>query len=105
MAKKATAVVQVVSSMAEAASGSTMAAISSVVADCLDKRSFFHLSTDTKISSAPNAVATKKPMKLRTGKLLSTRIISSLHKIFYSRSLININLQSKSYNEVINKIC
>lgn len=71
VAKKATAVVEVVSNIADAAFGSAIAAISSVDADCFAKRAFFHLSTATNTSSAPKAAATKTPIKLRNGKLIT----------------------------------
>ena len=70
VAKKATAVVDVVSSIADAALGSASAATSSVEPAWLRIRAFFHLSTATKISSAPRAEATNNPMKFRNGKLV-----------------------------------
>ncbi len=69
VAKNATAVVAVVKNIADAASGNARAATSSVFPDGLSKRAFFHLSTATKISSAPNAAATNTPMKFKNGKL------------------------------------
>jgi hypothetical protein len=74
VAKKATAVVDVVSNIAEAASGNAIAAISWVGADGLSSRAFFHLSTATNTSSAPSAAATKIPMKLRKGKLERNKV-------------------------------
>ena len=52
-----------------AASGRAIPATSSVVRSLLCSRAFFHLSTATNISSAPSAKITNKPMKLRNGKL------------------------------------
>ena len=60
VAKKATAVVTVVKSIAPAASGKAISAISSVVASFgLELRALFHLSTATNISTAPIADARK----------------------------------------------
>ena len=73
VAKKATAVVEVVNNMAPAASGRATAATSSVVAFGISKRAFFHLSTATNTSSAPNANKTNIPMKFKNGKLLEIR--------------------------------
>jgi len=70
VAKNATPVVEVVRSMAPAASGNTISAISSVVFDGWASRPFFHLSTATNRSSAPRAEETKRPIKLMIGKLL-----------------------------------
>ena len=69
VAKKATAVVDVVRSIAPAASGNTFAATFSVLSRGLEIRSFFHLSTATNKSSAPNAAETNRAIKLRIGKL------------------------------------
>lgn len=69
VAKKAIAVVDVVSSMALAALGNATIAISSVVASGYLILAFFHLSTATKTSSAPKAATTNIPMKFNTGKL------------------------------------
>lgn len=49
VAKKATAVVDVVSNIAEAALGRATAAMSCVLPDWFSKRAFFHLSTVTKM--------------------------------------------------------
>ena len=70
VAKKAAHVVDVVNSIAPAASGKAMDAIVSVDALGLSLRAFFHLSTATKTSSAPNAAATKTPIKFKNGKLM-----------------------------------
>ena len=66
--KKAIAVVIVVRNMAPPASGKAMAAIVSVSASGFSIRAFFHLSTATKISSAPRAKTTKTPIKFKKGK-------------------------------------
>lgn len=70
VAKKATAVVEVVNNIADAAFGRAIDAIFSVDAVGSAIRAFFHLSTATNTSSAPKAAATKTPIKLRNGKLL-----------------------------------
>jgi hypothetical protein len=69
VAKKATAVVDVVNNMALAALVKATDAISAVVPSGFSSLAFFHLSTATNTSSAPRAAATKNPMKFRNGKL------------------------------------
>ena len=69
VAKKATAVVDVVRNIAEAALGSATDATSSTLPLWFSNRAFFHLSTETKTSSAPIAVATKIPIKFVNEKL------------------------------------
>jgi hypothetical protein len=70
VAKNATPVVDVVRSIAPAASLSAISAISSVLIKGFDNLAFFHLSTATNKSSAPNAAETKSPIQLIIGKLL-----------------------------------
>jgi len=82
VAKNATAVVDVVRSIAEAASGRATAAISSVEPVGLLILAFFHLSTATNTPSAPKAAATKTPIKLRNGKLWKEIKTSSSSKIY-----------------------
>ena len=72
--KKAIAVVMLVRNMAPAASGKAMAAMISVSASGFSIRAFFHLSTATKISSAPRAKTTKTPIKFKKGKKSSPPI-------------------------------
>ena len=68
VAKNATAVVDVVRSIALAASGNATAAMSSVLPVGFWIRAFLNLSTATNKSSAPSAAATNTPIKLRNGK-------------------------------------
>ena len=72
VAKKATAVVDVVNNMALAALVKATDAMSAVVPPGFSSLAFFHLSTATNTSSAPRAAATQNPMKLRNGKLCQT---------------------------------
>jgi site-specific recombinase len=68
VAKNATAVVDVVRSIALAALGNATAAISSVLPVGYWIRAFLNLSTTTNKPSAPSAAATNIPIKLRNGK-------------------------------------
>ena len=69
-AKNATAVVMDVTNVAKAASGRAAMATCTVV-DCGEqcRRFNFHLSTTTKISSAPRANTMKRALTLANGKL------------------------------------
>ena len=69
-AKNATAVVMDVTNVAEAALGRAAMATCTVV-DCGGhcRRFIFHLSTTTKISSAPRANTMKRALTLANGKL------------------------------------
>jgi len=71
-----------------AALGRAIAATSSVVKSMFASRAFFHLSTATKMSSAPIAKMTNKPMKFKKGKLFQGK-----NKI--SRKLVKESLMSK----------
>jgi hypothetical protein len=67
--KKAAAVVMEVRNIAPAASGKANLATSCVEPFGKWRLAFFHLSTATNTSSAPNAKTTNTPIKFRNGKL------------------------------------